>query len=360
MSQIRGSCGHVKASWDNHATCFSCSRCSFETRCSTCKEWTSAIWTLVAKRRTSMGRKKSTEDKKKWDMGAPGTLETVSLTVEGSSDNRHTGSGASVGKSQSETLSQSEKSLGEKYRDNRENLLSDTLWYKGATPDRSSSLATPVSTDLRVDTSPVPSGHRFTGHQSNGHPGTGHQSTRQPDTGHRLTRQPGAGHQSTRHWSFTRSPDIRSPGIQAKGYQSNESPEIDVDLVHGSTSYRSTGHQSTGQTGTSQPLESQPGTSRSYTRSRKRDYRSSPRRHRSRSNHRSSRSRHHRHYSSSLSHSGSSSRSRSKSSSYSSYRTNSSDSEGRHKRKRSHRHRSISGHRHSKRHRHSSVSRHRK
>ena len=116
MSQIRGSCGHVKASWDNHATCFSCSRCSFETRCSTCKEWTSAIWTLVAKRRTSMGRKKSTEDKKKRDMGAPGTLETVSPTVEGSSDNRHTGSGASVGKSQSETLSQSEKSLGEKYQ----------------------------------------------------------------------------------------------------------------------------------------------------------------------------------------------------------------------------------------------------
>ena len=67
-----------------------------------------------------MGRKKSTEDKKKRDMGAPGTLETVSPTVEGSSDNRHTGSGASVGKSQSETLSQSEKSLGEKYRDNQE------------------------------------------------------------------------------------------------------------------------------------------------------------------------------------------------------------------------------------------------
>ena len=51
--------------------------CSFETRCSTCKEWTSAIRTLVAKRRTSMGRKKSTEDKKR-DMGAPGTLETQS------------------------------------------------------------------------------------------------------------------------------------------------------------------------------------------------------------------------------------------------------------------------------------------
>ena len=160
-------------------------------------------------------------------MGAPGTIETVSPTVEDSSDNRHTGSRASVGKSQSETLSQSDKSLGEKYPDNRENLLSDTLRYKGATPDRSSSLATPVSTDLRVDTSPVPS--RSSVHRS-------------PGTGHRSTRQPGAGHQSTRHRSFTRSPEIRSPGIQAKGYQSNESSEIDVDLVHRSTRHQSTSH----------------------------------------------------------------------------------------------------------------------
>ena len=162
------------------------------------------FWTLVAKGSTSMGRKKSTEDKKKRDMGAPGTLETVNPTVEGSSDNRHTGSGASVGKSQSETLSQSEKSLGEKYRDNRENLLSDTLRYKGATPGRSSSLATPVSTDLRVDTSPVlsrssvhwspvkrTSRHRSpvdqaTRHRSQVDQAAGHQSTSQPDIGHLL------------------------------------------------------------------------------------------------------------------------------------------------------------------------------
>ena len=61
-----------------------------------------------------------------------------------------------IGKSQSETLSESEKSLGEKYQDNRENLLSDILWSKGATPYQSSSLATPVSMDLRVDKSQVP------------------------------------------------------------------------------------------------------------------------------------------------------------------------------------------------------------
>ena len=45
---------------------------------------------LIAKRRTSMGRKKSTDDKKKRDMEASVTLETVSPAVEGSSDNSHT------------------------------------------------------------------------------------------------------------------------------------------------------------------------------------------------------------------------------------------------------------------------------
>ena len=144
-----------------------------------------------------MGRKKSTDDKKR-DVRASVTLETVSPSVEGSSDNLHTGSGASIGKSQSETLSQSEKSLGEKYRENRENLLSDTHRSKGATPDQSSSLVTTVSMDLRVDKSPVSSLHQSNRHQS-------------------------TSHQSTRHWSpfdqapvtsqrsFTRSPDIRSP-----------------------------------------------------------------------------------------------------------------------------------------------------
>ena len=173
------------------------------------------------------GRKKSTEDKKKRDMGAPGTLETVNPTVEGSCDNRHTGSGASVGKSQSETLSQSEMSLGEKYRDNQENLLSDTLRYKGATPDRSSNLATPVSTDLRVDTSPVPSRSSV------------HRSSVKRTSRHRSPVDQAQIDQAARRRSFTRSPDIWSPGIQAKGYQSNESSEIDVDLVHGSTRHQS-------------------------------------------------------------------------------------------------------------------------
>ena len=237
MSQIRGSCGHTKPSWDNHTACFSCSCCSFETRCSTCREWTSAIWTLVAKRRTSIGWKKSTDDMKKWDMGASVTLHTVSPAVEGSSDNRHTGSGASIRKSQSETLSQSEKALGEKYRDYWENFLSDTLRYKRTTPDRSSSLATPVSTDLRIDTSPVPS-------KSSVHLSPVKQASRHRSPVDQATRHQSPADQSTRQRSFTRSPVIWSPGIQAKGYQSNGSSEMEVDLVHRSTKHQSLVNQS--------------------------------------------------------------------------------------------------------------------
>ena len=136
-------------------------------------------------------------------MGASVTLETVSPAVEGSSDNRHTGSGASVGKSQSETLSQSEKSLGEKNRDSRENLLSDTHGSKGVTPDRSCSLATTVSMDLRIDKSPVPSLSSVKQALVASLPGTN-------------TSRPGTGHQSTRDQLFTRSLDIRSPSIPVK------------------------------------------------------------------------------------------------------------------------------------------------
>ena len=45
---------------------------------------------LVAKRCTSMGRKKSTDDKMKRDMEGSFTIETVSPAVEGSNDNSHT------------------------------------------------------------------------------------------------------------------------------------------------------------------------------------------------------------------------------------------------------------------------------
>ena len=47
MSQVSGSCGHLKASCDNHPRCFACSRCSFQSRCQICKLWPTLIWMLL-------------------------------------------------------------------------------------------------------------------------------------------------------------------------------------------------------------------------------------------------------------------------------------------------------------------------
>ena len=111
MSQIRGSCGHLKASWDNHPSCLSCSHCSFESRCGVCKLWTSSVWTLAVNR--TYDRRKSSGDTmgKKGAASGSGTAPKQSVTVSK--------------QSQSENASQTSAS-GKKYRENRETSPKDT------------------------------------------------------------------------------------------------------------------------------------------------------------------------------------------------------------------------------------------
>ena len=47
MMTIQGVCGHIKASWDNHSNCLSCSSCSRLSTCLVCNTWTSAVWDLL-------------------------------------------------------------------------------------------------------------------------------------------------------------------------------------------------------------------------------------------------------------------------------------------------------------------------
>ena len=105
MSQVRGSCGHLKASWDNHPRCFACSRCSFQSRCEICKLWPSSIWTLASNRRAYVQRNVAMDKKKKGKKGAS-SRDTVSNTVEGSNDNCQPGSGTVSRQSQFENSSQ--------------------------------------------------------------------------------------------------------------------------------------------------------------------------------------------------------------------------------------------------------------
>ena len=153
MSQVRGSCGHLKASWDNHPRCFACSRCSFQSRCQTCKLWPSSIWTLASNRRSYIQRKVAMDKKK---MGKKGTSsrDTVSKTVGGSNDIRQPGSGTVSRQSQSENSSQSKSASGENYWENRENLLTDTSRSTEVTPvDPIGGSATNMSADKRISRS---------------------------------------------------------------------------------------------------------------------------------------------------------------------------------------------------------------
>ena len=65
MPQLRGSCGHCKASWDSHISCLSCSLCSRSNTCNICCNWSSSTWSLADKRRTYKGRMAKVKQTKK-------------------------------------------------------------------------------------------------------------------------------------------------------------------------------------------------------------------------------------------------------------------------------------------------------
>ena len=58
MSQTRGSCGHLKGSYDNHSSCLNCSGCFRSSCCSVCQLWPAWTWSLFAKRRLFCDRRK--------------------------------------------------------------------------------------------------------------------------------------------------------------------------------------------------------------------------------------------------------------------------------------------------------------
>ena len=67
MPQTRGSCGHIKGTYDNHLSCINCCGCCRFHGCSVCNAWSDAPWDLVRRRRLysdrSMGKKEAKEKK---------------------------------------------------------------------------------------------------------------------------------------------------------------------------------------------------------------------------------------------------------------------------------------------------------
>ena len=67
MSQIPGSCGHIKGKYDSHSSCLNCSGCFRFNCCVECHSWADSIWDLADKHRSfrgrQMGKKKESREK---------------------------------------------------------------------------------------------------------------------------------------------------------------------------------------------------------------------------------------------------------------------------------------------------------
>ena len=67
MSQVRGSCAHIKGKYDSHSPCLNCSGCSRFNCCVVCHSCADAIWDLADKCRSfrvrQMGKKKESREK---------------------------------------------------------------------------------------------------------------------------------------------------------------------------------------------------------------------------------------------------------------------------------------------------------
>ena len=53
----RGNCGHLKAKWDNHPSCLSCTTCLRNSPCCVCSALSNKVWNLAENRRLHATRK---------------------------------------------------------------------------------------------------------------------------------------------------------------------------------------------------------------------------------------------------------------------------------------------------------------
>ena len=108
MPQIRGSCGHLKGSYDNHSSCLNCWGCFRSNCCSVCHSWYDSTWSLVGRRRRlrdrQMGKKKDAKVKERKNSASrnssgsrPGLEQTVArVDPTGSTADGHDDDAASV------------------------------------------------------------------------------------------------------------------------------------------------------------------------------------------------------------------------------------------------------------------------
>ncbi|KAH3751687.1 hypothetical protein DPMN_186256 [Dreissena polymorpha] len=65
MPQTRGSCGHIRAAWDNHGSCLSCAGCTQDNCCPFCEHWSADTWAIKRRPFKSRGRNKNSSDQRR-------------------------------------------------------------------------------------------------------------------------------------------------------------------------------------------------------------------------------------------------------------------------------------------------------
>ena len=104
MPQIRGSCGHLKGSYDNHSSCLNCSGCFRSNCCSVCHSWSDSTWSLVGRRRRfrdrQMGKTKDAKVKERKNSASRNSsssrLAVARVEPPGSTADGHDDDAASV------------------------------------------------------------------------------------------------------------------------------------------------------------------------------------------------------------------------------------------------------------------------
>ena len=86
MPQLRSSCGHKKAKWDNHSSCLSCCNCTVDNNCNICISWSEDIWYSAIRRRSYSSRMPRRQDESQ--------TKKVSKKAAVNDTSSHHGSGA--------------------------------------------------------------------------------------------------------------------------------------------------------------------------------------------------------------------------------------------------------------------------
>ena len=248
MNIARGKCGHLKAKWDNHPTCISCTACLRFSPCSICSNWTTKEWSLAKKRRLysthkwvmalKRRQKKSKKTKSQSDLSDNGTHDGSTAPLSYTAWGR-THQGGSPGDLESDqALSPpvtGQPITGQQFTSQ---LITYQLVTSQTITDQQST-GQLITGQQEITSHPV-TGHTVTGQALTGQYLTGHPVTGHPVTGQLITGQPGTSLQSFAYDfqnvpSQNYAPSVsnvsngsirRLPNVHNPGYEHSEMSEF--------------------------------------------------------------------------------------------------------------------------------------